>query len=78
MEKRSATVSVTRIFTFLLSLNGKALTDAPLKLVQHDHRAGVQGQMDYTTVDVKANDYSFLLTAKRRAENRRCTGAVIR
>jgi len=53
MKKQYATVLATCLVVFLLALNGKAQSNAPLKLVQKIPMPGVQGRMDYITVDVK-------------------------
>ncbi len=53
MKRQFATLVVTSLVTFLLSLNGKAQSNAPLKLVQTISMPGVQGRMDHITADVK-------------------------
>jgi DNA-binding beta-propeller fold protein YncE len=53
MKKQYATVLVVCLFAFLLALNGKAQSNAPLKLVQTIPMPGVQGRMDHITVDIK-------------------------
>jgi WD40 repeat protein len=53
MRRQFAIVLVTYLVTFLLPLNGKAQSDAPLKLVQKIPMPGVQGRMDHMSVDVK-------------------------
>jgi len=53
MKRQCATVVVTSLVTFLLALNGKAQSNAPLKLVQKIPMPGVQGRMDHMSVDVK-------------------------
>src|ERR1700686_884241 len=53
MKKQHAFVFVAYLVAFLLSLNGKAQSNAPLKLVQTIPMPGVQGRMDHITVDVK-------------------------
>jgi WD40 repeat protein len=53
MKRQFATVVVTSLVSFLLSLNGKAQSNAPMKLVQTIPMPGVQGRMDHITVDVK-------------------------
>ncbi len=55
MKKQYATVLVTYLAAFLLTLNGKAQGNAPLKLVQEIPMPGVHGRMDHMTVDVKDN-----------------------
>jgi hypothetical protein len=53
MEKKHAIVLVTYVVAFLLTLNGTAQSNAPLKLVQTIPIPGVQGRMDHISVDVK-------------------------
>jgi WD40 repeat protein len=53
MKKQYATALVTYLAAFLLALNGKAQSNAPLKLIQEIPMPGVQGRMDHMTVDVK-------------------------
>jgi len=55
MKKQFFTASVMYLFAFLLALNGKAQSNAPLKLVQKIPMSGVQGRMDHITVDVKGS-----------------------
>ena len=52
MKKQYAFVFVACLVAFLLSLNGNAQGNAPLKLVQTIPMPGVQGRMDHITVDV--------------------------
>ena len=52
MKKQFFTASVMYLFAFLLALNGKAQSNAPLKLVQKIPMPGVQGRMDHLSVDI--------------------------
>jgi WD40 repeat protein len=52
MRKQYATILITLLVSFLLALNGKAQSNAPLKLVQTIPMPGVQGHMDHISVDV--------------------------
>src|ERR1700739_3322390 len=52
MKKQYAFVFVVSLVAFLLSLNGNAQGNAPLKLVQTIPLPGVQGRMHHITVDV--------------------------
>src|SRR3977135_2096688 len=52
MKKQFFTASVVYLFAFLLALNGKAQSNAPLKLVQKIPMPGVQGRMDHLSVDI--------------------------
>jgi DNA-binding beta-propeller fold protein YncE len=52
MKKRCTAVLLMYVFASLFALNGKAQSNAPLKLVQKISMPGVQGRMDHITVDV--------------------------
>jgi WD40 repeat protein len=53
MKQLRVAARVTVCVSLLLTLNGKAQSTAPLKLVQTIPMPGVQGRMDHMTVDVK-------------------------
>jgi DNA-binding beta-propeller fold protein YncE len=53
MKKSYARMPVMYLFAFLLALNGKAQSNAPLKLVQTIPMPGVQGRMDHISVDTR-------------------------
>jgi DNA-binding beta-propeller fold protein YncE len=53
MKKQYATVLATYLAAFLLALNGKAQSNAPLKLVQTIPMPEVHGRMDHMSVDAE-------------------------